>query len=104
MRLLSVFPTKVPEEENLIYIYHSLRIKPNFDCHDWSRDYHISSGVKKMRGYKYHTEKQLYYFEEKHIISSINFEEKHIILDMNIEENYICDIMGVRESVERIWR
>ena len=57
MRLLSVFPTKVPEEENLIYIYHSLRIKPNFDCHDWSRDDLISSGVKKkLRGYKYHTE------------------------------------------------
>lgn len=57
-----------------------------------------------MRGYKYHTEKQLYYFEERHITLSINFEEKHIIPDMNIEEKYICDIMGERESVERIWR
>lgn len=57
-----------------------------------------------MSGYKYYTEKQLYYFEEKHIVSSINFEEKHIILDINIEEKYIRDIMGVRESEEHIWR
>ena len=46
-----------------------------------------------MRGYKYHTEKQLYYFEEKHITLSINFEEKHITLYTNIEEKHICDIM-----------
>ena len=57
-----------------------------------------------MRGYKYHTEKQLYYFEERYIILSINFEEKHIIPDANIEEKYIRDIMGVRESEEHIWR
>ena len=85
--------------------YPSLWIKPKPGCHDWYRDYLISSGVKKkLRGYKYHTEKQLYYFEERYIILSINFEEKHIIPDANIEEKYIRDIMGVRESEEHIWR
>ena len=36
----------------------------------------------------YHTEEQLYCFEEKYIISSINLEEKHIIPDVNIEEKH----------------
>lgn len=57
-----------------------------------------------MRGCKYYTEKQPYFFEEKHIILNIKFEEKHIIPDINIEEKYTRDIMGVRESEEHIWR